>query len=580
VDAAGNLSTPITYDWEVVPPGPAAPGITFSGNVVTLSGAASGANGDRYEAKIVDANDNIVSPWGTVTASFALRQSNGNYRVYARLVDDNETIGTVASLAVTVADQPAPAAGSTPRATISSNSGYSNQSNLGITIDWPVGTKNVRVISTQNSNNGSGTISSLATDWVTANGHRGKNWNFTPAGVPTVTATHQLTIEFLDAAGAVINTQISSVIIDVQAPTLTSAIPTAIDGSNLPVQVSATDESGGSGLGGIVVTRTVTPVASAASVSAAALVEQEYSIVNGYVTIPNVTLGETMTVLVKDRAGNLSDTSYTVAALNRQTLSPVAKFTGTAKVGQTLKASPGVWPTTHVVTYQWLADGVNIAGATKNSYKLTNAEAGKRITVAVTGTRATYYPVVVTAPASAAVIGGTLTPGTPTLTGTTTVGQTLTATAGNWVNAPTFTYAWKRGTTTVGTGLTYTLTNLDAGQKLTFTVTAAKTGFTTIVKTLTTAMITGGTITEQSVTITSAVVAGKKVYTANTAAWSPSGVTLTYQWLKNGTPIAKATAKTYTATPADLGQNLSVTITGKKTGFTTRIVTSLETLVQ
>jgi hypothetical protein len=310
------------------------------------------------------------------------------------------------------------------------------------------------------------------------------------------------------------------------------------------------------------------------------VVEQEYSIVNGYVTIPNVTLGESMTVRVKDRAGNLSDTSYTVAALNRQTLSPIAKFTGTSKVGQTLKASPGVWPTTHVVTYQWLADGVNIAGATKNSFKLTNSQAGKRITVAVTGTRATYYPVVVTAPASSVVTGGTLTAGTPTLTGTPTVGQTLTATAGNWVNTPTLTYAWKRGTTTVGTGLTYTLTNLDAGQKLTFTVTAAKTGFTTVVKTLTTAMITGGTITEQSVTVSSAVVAGKKVFTANTAAWSPSGVTLTYQWLKNGTPIAKATAKTYTATPAELGQNLSVTVTGKKTGFTTRIVTSLETLVQ
>jgi hypothetical protein len=344
-------------------------------------------------------------------------------------------------------------------------------------------------VSTQNSNHGDGTITTLATDWTESEGHRTLTWDFTPAGVPTVTATHQLTAEFLDAAGAVINTQNSTVIIDVQAPTLTSAIPTAIDGTTLPIQINATDEFGGSGLAGVVISRTVTPVASAAGLRPAAVVDQEYTVINGYVTIPNVTLGETMTVKVKDRAGNISARSFAVAALNRQTLNPVASFTGAAKVGQTLTLKPGTWPKTHTVTYQWLADGVNIAGATKTTFKLTNAQAGKRITVAVTGTRATYYPITVVTPASAAVTGGTLTGPTPTITGAQNLGQTLTANAGTWTPGINVTYAWKRGSVVVGTGLTYTLVAADKGKKITFNVTATKLGFNPLTKTATTGTI-------------------------------------------------------------------------------------------
>ncbi|EEV87653.1 hypothetical protein HMPREF0198_2185, partial [Cardiobacterium hominis ATCC 15826] len=61
-------------------------------------------------------------------------------------------------------------------------------------------------------------------------------------------------------------------------------------------------------------------------------------------------------------------------------------ITGEAKVGETLTATvnddDGV-PAN--VTYQWLANGVAIAGATGSSYQLTAAEAGKTISV-----RATY----------------------------------------------------------------------------------------------------------------------------------------------------------------------------------------------
>ena len=65
------------------------------------------------------------------------------------------------------------------------------------------------------------------------------------------------------------------------------------------------------------------------------------------------------------------------------------RITGTARVGQTLTAV-----TTDIqdadglgdFAYQWKADGTNIAGAMDSSYRLTNNEVGKRITVTVSFT--------------------------------------------------------------------------------------------------------------------------------------------------------------------------------------------------
>lgn len=62
-------------------------------------------------------------------------------------------------------------------------------------------------------------------------------------------------------------------------------------------------------------------------------------------------------------------------------------ISGTPQVGQTLTASTGTWngsPTSY--DYQWLADGVNIGGATSSTFVLTAAQTSKVITVTVTAT--------------------------------------------------------------------------------------------------------------------------------------------------------------------------------------------------
>lgn len=61
------------------------------------------------------------------------------------------------------------------------------------------------------------------------------------------------------------------------------------------------------------------------------------------------------------------------------TTAPV--ITGTAQVGQTLTATPGIWSGDPVLTYQWSADGAAISGATGVTYVPVVGDVGAVITV-------------------------------------------------------------------------------------------------------------------------------------------------------------------------------------------------------
>jgi hypothetical protein len=78
-----------------------------------------------------------------------------------------------------------------------------------------------------------------------------------------------------------------------------------------------------------------------------------------------------------------------------------------------------------------------------------------------------------------------LTPAAVELTGTTTVGQTLTASTGPWAPASaTLTYRWYRSEHLVSSGTTantYTLTAADADKVVTVTVTGTQTGYEPVV---------------------------------------------------------------------------------------------------
>jgi alpha-tubulin suppressor-like RCC1 family protein len=85
------------------------------------------------------------------------------------------------------------------------------------------------------------------------------------------------------------------------------------------------------------------------------------------------------------------------------------KIGGTAKVGRKLTAKVGTWSPKPRFTYRWLRNGKVIAGATKSTYPLTRADAGKRIAVKVTGSKSGYRTTARTSAKTKTVAKGTLT---------------------------------------------------------------------------------------------------------------------------------------------------------------------------
>lgn len=268
-------------------------------------------------------------------------------------------------------------------------------------------------------------------------------------------------------------------------------------------------------------------------------------------------------------------------AANVLTATPVPTVSGTAAIGQKLTAAAGTWaPAVVTLVYQWSAGGVAITGATASTYTVTAAEAGKALTVTVTGSKPGYATVATTSVATAVVPTGTLTVGTPTISGTAKVGQQLTAATGTWApTVVTFGYQWNRAGVAIAgaTASTYTLVNADAGKTITVTVTGSKTGYTTVAKTSPgTAVVTGGTLTAPTPTISGTAKVGQTL-TAKPGTWAPATVTLRYQWKRGGVAIVNATAATYKPVAADKGLALTVTVTGSQTGFDSKSVTSAAT---
>jgi hypothetical protein len=77
--------------------------------------------------------------------------------------------------------------------------------------------------------------------------------------------------------------------------------------------------------------------------------------------------------------------------IGRKLSTATPTISGTPKVGSTLAAKPGKWgPGSVTFKYQWKRDGKAITGATKSKYRLSAADAGRSVTVTVTGSRSGY----------------------------------------------------------------------------------------------------------------------------------------------------------------------------------------------
>ena len=183
-------------------------------------------------------------------------------------------------------------------------------------------------------------------------------------------------------------------------------------------------------------------------------------------------------------------------------------ISGTASTGATLTSDTGTWsnsPTSFTYAWNRCDTGGNtcvaITGATSQTYQVQTADVGATLRVTVTATNAdgsasaTSAPTaVVSAPAANAPVNTAL----PSISGTVSVGSTLTASNGTWSNSPTgFAYAWNRcdqlgnscSVVTGATGQTYVLQQVDVGTTLRVRVTATNAGGSTSATSAQTAVV-------------------------------------------------------------------------------------------
>lgn len=154
------------------------------------------------------------------------------------------------------------------------------------------------------------------------------------------------------------------------------------------------------------------------------------------------------------------------------------EITGTTEVGQTLTTTNGTWTGTPMPTYahQWRRGDTDIDDETGTTYLLVEDDEGENITCVVTATNSvgtetatsnSIGPVAGIAPSFTV---------DPVLTGTPTVGETLTVTNGTAGGTPAATFArvWLRDGTAIdgAAGTTRVLTEDDADALISVRVTA------------------------------------------------------------------------------------------------------------
>ena len=293
-----------------------------------------------------------------------------------------------------------------------------------------------------------------------------------------------------------------------------------------------------------------------------------------------VNLGQRIHVEVTARladATSASTTSVATKPVAPGVLTPTAApvVSGTPQVGVQVSATSSTWSPGAARAYQWLADGAPIAGATQSVFTPTPEQAGARLTVAVTGTRAGYTPVTSTSAPSPAVRPGVFASVTPpTVTGTAQVDRPLTAAAGTSTPAADPAYQWLvDGAPVAGaTGTSYTPTAADLRKQVTVQVTIARPGYTpTSVTSSATRAVAPATFANTGDPSISGTPRVGTTLRAAPGSWTPTP-TLGYQWLAGGTPITGATASTFTPTSAQLGRKLAVRVTASRPGYTTAVL--------
>ena len=231
-------------------------------------------------------------------------------------------------------------------------------------------------------------------------------------------------------------------------------------------------------------------------------------------------------------------------------------------------------------SYQWLADGVPISGATHKTFTPRADQLAETVQVRVTASKPGLKPASALSSKTAKVKRGVFTTSDdPRVQGTAQVGVELKASPGSWSPKGTYTYQWYAGGDPVrgATDPAFTPTASKLGMPLRVRVIVKRPGYRTATRASEpTADVRPGVFDNSKPPTVDGFAQVGEILTADKGEWSPKGDEK-YQWLVDGVPVHGATSSTYKPVAADVREPISVQVTVERAGYITATVASAPT---
>lgn len=186
----------------------------------------------------------------------------------------------------------------------------------------------------------------------------------------------------------------------------------------------------------------------------------------------------------KDQA--FQATTPSKIALGTQTKVPTIEIYGLNRVASQFKIDPGKWDPGVSLSYRWFLNDLEIVDWNFKTYTPNPADLGKILSFEVTGTKAGYedrtYSFDLSNPIA---LGVQSKKPTPKLSKATKVGQTIQLSAGTWDAGSSQQIIWYRDSTPIPENegqLSYTLSSIDRGHRISAKVISTKDAFVPISK--------------------------------------------------------------------------------------------------
>lgn len=218
--------------------------------------------------------------------------------------------------------------------------------------------------------------------------------------------------------------------------------------------------------------------------------------------------------------------------------------------------------------YRWIKDGLIVPGAVEDTYRLGVEDLGSKISVQVILSGQNYLSVVKSSEPKVVIAGQFQSSPTPLVSGNSAVGQILSVRTADWDAGVEFKFKWLRNGSEIPQAVSssYAIQAVDLGKKISVTVTGSKPGYLSETKSSAAVLAYAGVQSRTPTPKIRGVLKLNQTLTAAIGAWD-SGSKQSYQWLRNGIPIFKATSLSYRLSAKDKGRRLAIRVISKRAGY-------------